>query len=323
MVKRKRSRRKKSRRKTRKHIALSASLVRVLIGLAALILLVVAAGFLLNHFMLRRQALEPTQPGQKELTYHAPETKSPKFEIFPEEKIPYVPPVTKPSETRELPKVAIIIDDLGYDKKMVEKFLKLDGVMTYSILPFSPFTKQIVRAARRKGFDVMLHLPMEPNEYPAIDPGPGALLMSMSPDELISQLNKNIESVPGVIGVNNHMGSKMTTESARLHQIFSVLKQRGLFFIDSRSTSHTLSRLSARLFRVPFGERDVFIDHIQKPDFIRKQLKQLIRIAVKQGEAIGIVHPSKTTLKILREELPYLQKDVELVPVSRIVHIPS
>lgn len=323
MAKRKRSRKKRTKRKTRKRISLSASLLRVFAGLAILVLLVAAAGFLLHHFMLRRPSVKPPERAQKELASKLPGPIIPKYEIFPEEKIPYVPPVTKFPDTRELPKVAIIIDDLGYDKKMAEKFLELDVVLNFSVLPHSPYTKKIARAARVKGFEIMLHLPMEPNEYPAFNPGPGALLMSMSPDELISQLNNNIDAVPDVKGVNNHMGSKMTAESDRMHQIFTVLKQRGLFFIDSRATHQTLCRPSARLFQIPFGERDVFIDHIQKPDFIRKQLQHLIHIARSRGQAIGIAHPSKTTLKILREELPYLQKNVEFVPVSQMVHIPG
>ena len=105
----------------------------------------------------------------------------------------------------------------------------------------------------------------------------------MTPDELINQLEKNLNTMPGVKGVNNHMGSKLTAESAQMYQIFSVLKNRGLFFIDSRTTSDSLCKPSARLFQVPFAQRDVFIDHYPKPDFIRKQIKELIRIARSNG----------------------------------------
>jgi len=253
--------------------------------------------------------------------YQQPKIKPPKFEVFPEEEPPYQPPLSIPPETKKLPQVAIIIDDLGDNRKIAEKFLQLDAVLTFSILPYSPFAKRIAEAAHKKGLDIMLHLPMEPDEYPAINPGPGALLMSMSPDELISQLNSNLDAVPAIKGVSNHMGSKMTAESDQMHQIFSVLKQRELFFIDSRSTAQSLGKPAARLFKIPFAQRDVFIDHKTKPDFIRKQLKTLVRIAREKGEAVGIAHPSKTTLKILRQELPKLQKQVELVPVSQVVHI--
>jgi hypothetical protein len=166
----------------------------------------------------------------------------------------------------------------------------------------------------------MLHLPMEPHEYPQVNPGPGALLTSMSPDELISQLKKNLDAVPGIKGVNNHMGSKMTTVSSQIYQIFSVLKQRELFFIDSLTTLNSLCKPSARLFQIPFAQRDVFIDHIVDPDFIRRQINQLIQIAHNRGEAVGIAHPHIETYTVLREMLPDLQKKVRIVPASQIVH---
>ncbi len=279
------------------------------------------AGFLTHYFMVRKHRAGPPAAVQKASIYHEPDIEPPKFEIFPEEELPYQPPITIPPEIKKLPKVAIIIDDLGYNRKVAQKFLELDAVLTFSILPYSPFTKKIAKAAKEKGMDIMLHLPMEPIEFPEIHPGPGSLLMSMSPDELIDQLNRDLDAVPEIKGVSSHMGSKMTAESDQMYQIFSVLKQRGLFFIDSRSTAHSVGRPSARMFKIPFAERDVFIDHKPSPDFIRRQLKTLVRIAQKKGEAVGIAHPSKTTLKTLREELPELQKQVELVPVSQLVKI--
>ena len=123
-------------------------------------------------------------------------------------------------------------------------------------------------------------------------------------------------------GVNNHMGSKMTASSTQIYQIFSILKKRNLFFIDRRTTSESLCKPSARLLQLPFAQRDVFIDHFQKTDFIRKQIKLLIRIADKHGEAIGIAHPHIITYNILRELLPELQKKVQLVPASQLVRIP-
>jgi polysaccharide deacetylase 2 family uncharacterized protein YibQ len=321
LAKRKKIRRKKAKRKTRKRISFSSSQVKVISGLVILAVLVAIAGFLTHYFMLRKHRGRPPAVVQKVPIYQEPEITPPKFEVFPEEELPYQPPISIPPDIKKLPRVAIIIDDLGYNRKKAQKFLELDAVLTFSILPYSPFTKKIAKAAYDKGMDVMLHLPMEPIEYPAIDPGPGVLLMSMSPDELIRQLKQDLDAVPEIKGVSSHMGSKMTAESDQMYQIFSVLKKRGLFFIDSRSTAHTVGRSSARLFKVPFAERDVFIDHKPNADFIRKQLKTLVRIAQKRGQAVGIAHPSKTTLKILRQELPELQKQVELVPVSQLVKI--
>jgi polysaccharide deacetylase 2 family uncharacterized protein YibQ len=321
LAKRKKIRRKKAKRKSRKRITFSTSLVKVLSGLVALAILVGIAGYLTHYFILRKDRGRLPVAVQKVPIYKEPEITLPKFEVFPEEELPYQPPISEPPKIKELPRVAIIIDDLGYNRKMAQKFLELDAVLTFSVLPYSPFTKKIARWANKKGMDVMLHLPMEPMEYPAIDPGPGVLLMSMSPDELIRQLNRDLDAIPEIKGVSNHMGSKMTAESDQMYQIFSILKKRGLFFLDSRSTAHTVGRPSARLLKIPFAERDVFIDHKTNADFIRRQLKILVRIARKKGEAVGIAHPSKTTLKIFREELPELQKQVELVPVSQLVKI--
>jgi len=321
LTKRKKIRRKKAKRKARKRISFSSSLAKVISGLVVLVVLVAIAGFLTHYFMLRKHRVRPPTAVKKVPIYQEPEITPPKFEVFPEEELPYQPPISTPPEIKELPRVAIIIDDLGYNRKIAQKFLELDAVLTFSILPYSPFTKKIAKEAYDKGMDVMLHLPMEPIEYPAIDPGPGVLLMSMSPDELIRQLNQDLDAVPEINGVSSHMGSKMTAEADQMYQIFSVLKKRGLFFIDSRSTARTVGRPSARLFKIPFAERDVFIDHKPNAKFIRRQLKTLVRIAQKKGEAVGIAHPSKTTLKILRQELPELQKQVELVPVSKLVKI--
>jgi hypothetical protein len=226
---------------------------------------------------------------------------------------PEMPPLRKP------PQVAIIIDDLGYDRHLAEKLIGLNAPLTVAILPHSPHQENIARLAHAHGLDVMLHLPMEPVEYPEINPGPGVLLTAMSPDELLRVLEEDLAAVPHVQGVNNHMGSKLTARSEQIYQVFSVLKQRGLFFIDSRTTSESVCRSSARLFQIPFAQRDVFLDHIHDAAFIRKQLRELVRIARLKGEAVGIAHPHPLTYTILKEELPALRQQVEIVPASRLV----
>ena len=116
------------------------------------------------------------------------------------------------------------------------------------------------------------------------------------------------------------MGSKMTADSSQMYQIFSILKKRGLYFVDSRTTAQTLCKPSARLFQIPFSQRDVFLDHLVKVEFIRKQLKELVRIAQRNGYAVGIAHPHLLTYQVLNEMLPDLQKKIRLVPASEIVH---
>jgi polysaccharide deacetylase 2 family uncharacterized protein YibQ len=158
-------------------------------------------------------------------------------------------------------------------------------------------------------------------EYPAVNPGQGTLLADMDPDRLIAQLEKNLDSLSEVKGVNNHMGSKLTAESSQLYQIFSILKKRGLFFVDSRTTADSLCRPTARMFKVPFAQRDVFLDHQQQPEFIRKQIKELIETARRHGEAVGIGHPYSSTYTVLKEMIPELKESVRMVPASDIVRI--
>jgi len=315
--------RKKTRKKSRKNPLSKSPIAKAFVGLAILVIIVAIAG-LLAHFLVPTE--KPTKADRPSKT--VPKTpkkivKIPPYEIYPPKEIPLEkPPIKKPpGDLKRLPLVAIIIDDMGYDKKIAKKFSQLNNGITFSILPHSPYQESVSRLAHKNGVSTMLHLPMEPFEYPQVDPGPGTLLTTMSPDQLIRTLKNNLAAVPNIKGVNNHMGSKMTAESSQLYQIFSILKKRNLFFIDSRTSVKTVCKPSARLFQIPFAQRDVFLDHLQEPDFIRKQIKELIRIAQRHGHAVGIGHPHTTTYEILREMMPGLQKKVKLVPASEIVHI--
>ena len=330
MAKQKQIRKKKRPSKKRKKPSFRNSLSKAVAALAIVAVLVTAIGVLVYHLAPPKKTPADLPVSKAAKSGQPPVTKKQTFEIYPEEKkparrelakinIPKAPPENIPVPDEKLPLVALIVDDLGYDKKIAKKFLALNVNLTFSILPHSPFQNEIARLASSKGIEIMLHLPMEPVEYPDVNPGPGTLMSSMSPDELISQLEDDLNALPGITGVNNHMGSKLTAESTQMYQIFSILKQRGLFFIDSRTTSDSMGRPSARLLQIPFAERDVFIDHYLKPNFIRKQIKELIRIARSNGAAVGILHPHSTTYQILREELPELQNQVQLVSASKIV----
>jgi len=166
----------------------------------------------------------------------------------------------------------------------------------------------------------MLHLPLEPLEYPSEKPGIGAIYTEMTPEKLISQLNQNLDSLPSVAGVNNHMGSRITSNSSQMYQIFSVLKQKELFFIDSFTNTDSLCRTTARLLNIRFAARDVFLDHVQDAKSVRKQIERLIHVAKIYGEAVGIGHPHTVTYKVLSEMLPELKKEVQIVPASQLVH---
>ena len=328
---RKSASRSRARRKKRKSTGTVSLLMKPLLGLSILALMVMVAVLAADFFLApshptRSKSEQTTNPaGRSERQSPEIAAVPPKYEVFPPiEKAPPEPaprpmPPIEPSPVTGRPKVAIIIDDLGYDHKIAAKFISLDAALTFAVLPHSPFQKKIANLAHAEGKQTMLHLPMEPDKYPSVNPGPGTLLSTMPPDELIAQLEDNLDAIPHIKGVNNHMGSKFTTASDQMNQVFSVLKQRGLFFVDSRTTSSTVCRPSAKLFQLPFAQRDVFIDHFQKADFIRKQLKKLVRIARRNGYAVGIAHPHTVTYRILKEMLPEIQNQVQVVPASEIV----
>ncbi len=228
-----------------------------------------------------------------------------------------------PTNGNITPKIAIIIDDLGYDKRIAMSLFDVHSDITFAILPFSPFGKTIANHLSAKGAELMLHLPMEPTQYPQVNPGPGALLAAMTPDALLAQLQKDLDAVPGIVGVNNHMGSRLTASAEKMRQVFTVLKKEGLFFIDSRTSPDSKCEVSARLFQLRFSHRDIFLDNFQKVDYISGQFHKLIRRAKKHGHAIGIGHPYKATLETLKIELPKLKGRVQVVRASRLVVVPA
>ncbi len=295
--------------------------MKIVTGLTLLVCLVITAGLLANRFLMRPSppvASTPKPMGidrpEIDLVHHS----VPDYEAFHRKVVPPAPITRAKPVTNGIP-VAIIIDDIGYDRKMADAFLALDAPLTFSMLPQGTFNRRIIDQALKKDVEIMLHLPMEPENYPGVNPGPGALLTSMNPDELIFQLNANLDSIPNIKGVNNHMGSKLTASSEQMRQIFTILKKRNLFFVDSRTSAETLCRPSAKLLQLPFAERDVFIDHEQTPAFVRKQLKHLIKRARRQGYAIGIAHPHAVTLAVLKEMLPELKAAVSLTYASEVV----
>lgn len=296
--------------------------MKIVAGLGLLVCLVLTAGLLIDRLLMRPTPPAKSKPAAIPIT--RPESgpvhrSAPDYEAFHREAVPPPPPITRVKPVTNGIPVAIIIDDIGYDRKMAEGFLALDVPLTFSVLPLGTFNHSIIDKALKKDVEIMLHLPMEPANYPSVNPGPGALLSTMSPDELIAQLNADLDGIPFVKGVNNHMGSKLTASSEQMRQIFTILKKRDLFYVDSRTTVDTRCRPSAELLQLPFAERDVFIDHEQTPEFIKKQLRLLIKRARRQGYAIGIAHPHSVTLAALKQMLPELKGAVYLTHASKVV----
>ena len=321
MAKKKAGRRKTQKKKKTKRSRTPKAGLKKYFLIGAVLIVGIAVIGLLVHGMLKTGKLKPP-PVEEANKIRSLRAGKPTFEIYPKEDVPLRQPLPKPEvdAVGRKPKVAIIIDDMGHDYGMAKKFFDLSDRLTFSVLPYSAFHRKVAKLAHARDLETMLHLPMEPLEYPAVDPGSGALLTSMSPDQLIAQLNVNLDAVQYVKGVNNHMGSKMTAVSTQLYQIFSVLKKRDLFFIDSRTTTASVCKPSARLFQIPFAQRDVFIDNVQEAAAVLRRIEELILVAKSHGEAIGIAHPYSVTYDVLRRELPKIEAQVELVPASRLVH---
>jgi hypothetical protein len=218
------------------------------------------------------------------------------------------------------PKIAIVIDDLGSKDKISQELLRWNLPITFAILPFTPYSKRLAREAHRQGKEVILHLPMEPRGYPQIRPGEGVLLGEMEEGRLLRQLSKDIEAVPYIRGVSNHMGSRLMEDPEKIKVIFSELKRRGLFFLDSRTTAQTVGLQVAQSVGLKAIERSVFIDHSSTEEDIKGQLEQLIQVSLSKGKAIGIGHPHPSTIKSIKEMIPKMkEKGIEIVPLSAVM----
>ncbi|MGM0383717.1 MAG: divergent polysaccharide deacetylase family protein [Thermodesulfobacteriota bacterium] len=217
------------------------------------------------------------------------------------------------------PKIGIIIDDLGYDMSLANALLGLDLPLTFSVLPFTPNTRLIARKARNNGLETMLHLPMEPMDYPAINPGEGVLLVSMDKETILDTLNRDLSRIPCVAGVNNHMGSRFTENEEKMKLVLAELKNKGLYYIDSRTTRGTVGFDVAKKMALRTAKRDVFLDNHLSETALKIQMEKLLSIARHKGSAIGIGHPHKKTFDLLKNFQMTLTNDVEVVPASALV----
>ena len=246
------------------------------------------------------------------------EVTRPPERIQPQEiPVPVVPP------KREGRKIAIIIDDLGPDLKPIRELLTIPASITFSILPYYAHSRDASDILHKAGKEILLHLPMEPHDYPAINPGRGALLIAMTDDELKRQTQKDIDAVPHIKGINNHMGSRFMESAAKLNIVMEEVKQKDLFFIDSRTTVHTKGEEVARKLGIHFAARNIFIDNEQDYEKTYSQLMALVLNGHKAGQVILIGHPYPSTIAALKKAIPLLKTEgIEIVPVSVLTGIP-
>ncbi len=224
-----------------------------------------------------------------------------------------------PSPPLHKPYIAIIVDDLGYDIEAVQQLITLKAPLTYSILPWGPYSEKITQLLRNNHEEIMLHLPMEPLGYPKINPGPGALLLSMSSSTLLKQLDADLNALTYIEGVNNHMGSKFTQDKIHMMLLLKEIKKNGLFFVDSLTTPKSVAYKMALQLGIPATRRDVFLDATLDVLSIKRRLETLKRWATHKGTAVAICHPYITTIMVLAKAMPELKRDFNVVPVSEVI----
>lgn len=233
---------------------------------------------------------------------------------------PHATPHPQSSVRAGAPRLAIILDDFGTDRSAAESVFALPYPLTLSFLPFHPDSREIAEEAHRRGYQIMLHLPMQSlgNEMPESQ----QLHSGMSSSQISEVVGAMLQNVPYVVGVNNHQGSLATTEGPLMAELMAILRARNLFFIDSRTTAATVAYDAAQGARVRCAFRNVpFLDDVEEVSAIRKQLQLALRDAQEKGQAIAIGHPHPETLRALSEFLPQAEaQGVHLVHASDLVH---
>jgi len=216
-------------------------------------------------------------------------------------------------------KITLIIDDIGYSLAPLMELLKIDAPIAFAVLPFVPHCKEAVTVLKAANREYLLHLPMEPKD-PRRDPGHGALFINMEEEEIKRRLAEDLEQTPGIVGVNNHMGSAFMEQEDKVALVLRELKKRGLFFIDSRTTAHSRAEDVALKLKMKFASRNLFLDNDQEEE---KILTHLITFTGEEKrDAVIIGHPYPATIRALKRAVPLLKtKGIAFVPPSLIVKV--
>lgn len=220
----------------------------------------------------------------------------------------------------KMPRIAILIDDLGYNRQGMESSLALPYEVALAILPETPFALPTALTAKEQGRITLLHAPMENQRELKL--GPGGLYANMTEHQLKATLNKDLDGLPGIQGVNNHMGSLLTTKADSMKWVMEVLEGRSLFFIDSLTSPKSVAKKTAQEYGLKTVSRDVFLDNIRTEKAIDKQFSRLIKRARRHGSALAIGHPYPETMAYLKKRLNHLEADgVRLVRLSDVLEI--
>jgi uncharacterized protein len=229
---------------------------------------------------------------------------------------------------QELPKVAIVVDDLGVNSVVAKRLLAIKPPLTAAILPHTPHAKTIAETANANGHQVIMHLPMEAFSRPDLL-GPGALYNAMDKLNLQSTMLDSGSSIPYLVGFNNHMGSMLTENERAMSWVMEKAKQLGWFFLDSKTSQESVAQDVARKLGIPSIGRDIFLDHHtakQKPelaDIIQQRFKRALKIADKNGQVVIICHPYPQTVEFLTHQLAQYSDQYELVKLSDLIVKPT
>jgi uncharacterized protein len=247
---------------------------------------------------------------------------------YPPAKIPGKFIVETPSKglkegpSPELPavkEVVIIIDDIGGDLAALHELIKIDAPLPFAFLPYCRHSADAAELLNSKGRDILLHLPMEPQRYPEIKPGAGALFLRMKEGEIKKNLADDLEEVPHAVGVNNHMGSRFMEDGEKVSILFRELRGKGMFFIDSRTTAQSRGREAAIKTGVRFAAREVFIDNGQTYNETYQILMNLLEKKGDHRTTLLIGHPYPSTIQALKDAVPALRAGgIKIIPVSAI-----
>jgi hypothetical protein len=254
---------------------------------------------------------KPRAAKPQQLAAVAPNAQNPGAETWRKNAVPF-------ADLNSRPLVAIVIDDVGIDRPRSKRAWELPGPLTMSFLPYAKDLHEQARAARARGHELMLHLPMEPAGR--ADPGPNALLVSLSDAEIKQRTAAALDSFDGYVGVNNHMGSRFTTFRPGMETVLRQFKGRGLMFLDSRTTAQSVGDQVAQEMGVPSIVRHVFLDDDESLDSVRRKLAEAEAVARRQGFVVAIGHPHEATLQAIGEWLPGLQaKGMALAPATAVL----
>lgn len=202
--------------------------------------------------------------------------------------------------------IVLILDDVGFDHQPLAEAMAIDPNVNFAVLPNGKRSTEFATTLHGRGFELLCHLPMEPEGFPRISPGDGAVLTTMTDAEIVEATRANVDAIHFARGVNNHMGSRATADRRVMTDVLGALP-KGMYFIDSKTTGSSVAGSVARAMRVKTASRSVFLDDVQDAAAIRRQLRELTKTAEARGVAVGIGHMYPSTVNVLAEEAARLR----------------